>query len=160
MTDINKQHFRPMTKHDLNEIMRIEHLAYPFPWTLSIFQDCLKSSYACWLLLEGEKILGYGVMTIAVDEASLLNICIQPDYHGQGLGKILLQFLLAIAKKKQAKTMFLEVRESNHNARHLYESLGFNEVGLRSAYYPATPAKKSAANHQNREDALVLALEL
>ena len=55
------------------------------------------------------------------------------------------------AKVKQAQTMFLEVRPSNLIAYKLYETLGFNEVGIRENYYPA---------FTGREDALVLAIEL
>ena len=49
-----------------------------------------------------------------------------------------------------SERVFLEVRTSNVTAYNLYESLGFNEIGVRPGYYPA---------YIGREDALVLAKE-
>ena len=72
--------------------------------------------------------------------------------QGQGLGRRLLQHLIAEAGRKEADTMFLEVRASNRAASSLYDSAGFNEVGQRRGYYPAEGGA--------REDALVLALSL
>jgi len=43
------------------------------------------------------------------------------------------------------------VRPSNAAAMSLYESVGFNEIGRRPGYYPAS---------NGREDALVMAMEL
>ena len=48
------------------------------------------------------------------------------------------------AKSKQAEMMLLEVRGSNHNAIALYESQGFNEIGVRKGYYPAPNGKEDA----------------
>ena len=38
-------HLRPMRESDLDEIMRIEVRAYPFPWTRGIFRDCMHAGY-------------------------------------------------------------------------------------------------------------------
>ncbi len=140
-----------MCEADLDAVLHIEYQAYPHPWTPSIFRDCLTSGYACWLLKQDEDILGYGVMSVAVGEAHILNLCIHPQYQGQGLGLALMEHLLRLARRHHANTMFLEVRPSNVAACALYERLGFNEVGLRRNYYP---------DNNGREDALILALEL
>jgi len=71
--------------------------------------------------------------------------------HGQGLGRRLLQHLIATAGRESADTLFLEVRISNWAAYCLYISMGFNEIGLRPGYYPTK---------DGREDAMVLALSL
>ena len=42
-------HLRPMRESDLDEIMRIEVRAYPFPWTRGIFRDCLHAGYPMWV---------------------------------------------------------------------------------------------------------------
>ncbi len=66
------------------------------------------------------------------------------------MGRILVEHMLKCAKSKAAEKMFLEVRPSNQVAIKLYESMGFEQIGLRRAYYPG---------NEGREDALVLALE-
>jgi [ribosomal protein S18]-alanine N-acetyltransferase len=144
-------HYRPIQENDLNIIMNIEQQAYRYPWRESIFRDCLKAGYHCWLIQENNTILGYGIMTVAVGEAQILNLCIDPHYQNHRLGRGLLKFLLAKARLHGALSVFLEVRPSNKAACMLYQNLGFNEVGLRRNYYP---------NGNKREDAIIMALEL
>ena len=143
---------RPMRETDLDVVMRIEERAYPFPWTRGIFRDCLRAEYPMWVQERAGVIVGYGVLSIAVDEAHVLNLCTAPDCEGQGLGRRMLQALLRIARGGGAQRVFLEVRPSNPRAIELYDRSGFNEIGRRPRYYPA-------ANH-GREDAIVMAMEL
>ena len=142
---------RPMREQDLDEVIAIEHSAYPFPWTPGIFRDCLRVGYPAWVLHEHGAIIGYAVLSVAAGEAHLLNICVDPRRQGQGLGRWLLRSLLEIARRDGAERMFLEVRPSNPHAVALYEDEGFNEIGRRPRYYPT---------HGGREDAIVMALEL
>lgn len=148
---------RPMREADLDAIMRIETRAYPFPWTLGIFRDCMRADYPMWVQEQhGDKgpgaIVGYGVLSIAADEAHVLNLCTAPGHEGQGLGRRMLQALLRIARGAGAQRVFLEVRPSNPRAIELYDRSGFNEIGRRPRYYPAA--------NNGREDAIVMAMEL
>jgi len=142
--------FRPMSIHDLPTVLRNEQRSYSHPWTEGIFLDCLRAGYECWVVMRGERIVGHGILSSAAGESHLLNVCVNPDYQGQGHGRNLVQFMLDRAREN-ATIVFLEVRPSNLTAYKLYESLGFNEVGVRKDYYPA---------YVGREDALVLAMEL
>ena len=145
-------HLRPMREADLDEVMRIEVRAYPFPWTRGIFRDCLHAGYPMWLQERDGEIVGYGVLSIAADEAHVLNLCTAPGNEGQGLGQRMLQALLKIARGHGAQRVFLEVRPSNPRAIELYDRSGFNEIGRRPRYYPAA--------NNGREDAIVMAMEL
>ncbi|HEB97035.1 MAG TPA: ribosomal-protein-alanine N-acetyltransferase [Sedimenticola thiotaurini] len=142
---------RPMQETDLDQVMAIERLAYPFPWTEGIFRDCLRVGYCCWVCTRSEQVIGYGVMSVAAGEAHILNVCIDPELQGQGLGRRLMQRLLTLAGRHGADTVFLEVRASNRRALRLYLDLGFNEIGLRRGYYPL---------EKGHEDAVVMALSL
>jgi ribosomal-protein-alanine N-acetyltransferase len=144
-------HARPVQEGDLDQIMEIERRAYPFPWTRGIFSDCLRVGYCCWLYAMEETIIAYGVMSVAAGEAHLLNLTVSPEWQGQGLGRRQLRRLLTLAAEHGADAVFLEVRVSNHPAISLYRNMGFNEVGLRTGYYPGK---------RGREDAMVLALSL
>lgn len=139
--------WRPMQAEDLQEVMRIESAGYPFPWTEGIFRDCMRVGYACWVLAEGDHLLGYGIMSAAHGESHLLNLCVDPGRQGQGHGRDILRRLLLMCAGR-ADMVFLEVRPSNVAAVQLYLSEGFNEIGRRKGYYPAA---------EGREDALVLA---
>ncbi|MCL1634606.1 ribosomal protein S18-alanine N-acetyltransferase [Luteimonas sp. SX5] len=142
---------RPMREDDLDEVIAIEQRAYPFPWTRGILRDCLRADYPAWVLIQRDRIIGYGVLSIAADEAHILNICTAPEAQGRGHGRRLLRSLLQIARGRGVRRMFLEVRPSNPNAIALYHDEGFNEIGRRPRYYPAK---------DGREDALVMAMEL
>lgn len=143
--------YRLMTEQDLPEILEIENRSYPFPWTEGIFHDCLRFGYSSWVLEIDRRIVGYGVMSLAVQECHILNICVDPDYQCQGIGRRLLGQLLTIARARKADTAFLEVRPTNTQALSLYFSEGFNEIGTRRNYYPAI---------FGREDAVILAKSL
>ncbi|HEY1992425.1 MAG TPA: ribosomal protein S18-alanine N-acetyltransferase [Gammaproteobacteria bacterium] len=140
-----------MHEGDVRPVMDIERRAYQFHWTEGIFRDCLRVGYCCWVMeLEG-TVAGYGIMSLVVGEAHLLNICIAPEWQRRGYGKLLLEHFMELARERGAGQMFLEVRLSNTAALTLYRDSGFNEVGMRKNYYPAV---------SGREDAMILAIEL
>lgn len=141
---------RVMREEDLAEVMAIELRAYPFPWSRGIFRDCLRAGYPAWVLGEGAEIIGYGVLSVAADEAHVLNICTAPHRQRRGHGRQLLRALMQQARGRGARRLFLEVRPSNPHAIRLYDEEGFNEIGRRPRYYPA---------HAGREDAIVMAIE-
>ncbi|MGB5621412.1 MAG: ribosomal protein S18-alanine N-acetyltransferase [Gammaproteobacteria bacterium] len=138
---------RPMTEYDLHEVAAIEQDVYAFPWSYAIFKDCLRVGYSAVVLESDEGIRGYAVMSSAVAEAHLLNICIHPAWHGCGVGRQLLDWLFQEARCLGARRIFLEVRPSNMIALQLYESAGFARIGLRKDYY---------RSETGREDAIVL----
>jgi ribosomal-protein-alanine N-acetyltransferase len=142
---------RPMREDDLDAVLEIELRAYPFPWTRGIFQDCLRANYPAWVLQRDGRIVGYGLLSMAADEAHVLNVCAAPEEQGQGYGRRLLRALLQLARGRGAQRVFLEVRPSNPAAIALYDAEGFNEIGRRPRYYPAKGG---------REDAIVMAKEL
>ncbi len=142
---------RPMHDGDVRAVMEIERRAYQFHWTEGIFRDCLRVGYCCWVMEVAGAMVGYGVMSLVVGEAHLLNICVSPDWQRQGYGRMLLEHFMELARERGAGQMFLEVRLSNQGAIALYHGRGFNEVGMRKNYYPG---------EKGREDALILAKEL
>jgi ribosomal-protein-alanine N-acetyltransferase len=141
---------RVMQVCDLTGVLVNEHRCYDFPWTIGVFSDCVKSGHECWLFEVAGQNTGHAILSVAAGESHLLNVCINPDYQGQGYGRILVEFMLDRAMANGVSSMFLEVRPSNVVAYKLYESLGFNEVGIRKGYYPAAGP---------REDAIVFAKE-
>ncbi len=142
---------RPMQKEDVEAVMAIEVASYEFPWKESIYFDCLKVGYSCWVIEYGEKVVGYGVMSAAAGEAHILNLCVREDFRRYGLGRMLLDHMIGLAGDHKAETLFLEVRPSNIAAYRLYEDAGFSEVGMRKNYYPAC---------EGREDAIIMAKEI
>ena len=142
---------RAMRDDDVPAIMAVEERSYPFPWTAGIFHDCMRAGYSCHVIEKDGRLAGYGVMSAAAREAHILNVCVAPEQRGQGYGRMLMERMIAQARRLHAEMMFLEVRPSNQVALRLYTQLGFNEIGTRNNYYPA---------ERGREDALLLAKQL
>lgn len=143
--------FRAMRDSDLDSIVKLERSAYRFPWSKSVFKDCLRAGYHCRVLEVDGRVQGYGIMSIFVGESHILNVCIGREAQGKGFGRVLLRHLLMVAKERDVRTAMLEVRPSNVAAIYLYQDMGFNEVGVRRGYYP---------DEHGREDALILAMDL
>src|SRR5690606_26756289 len=93
---------RAMREGDLDAVMAIEKRAYPFPWTRGIFRDCLLAGYPALLALQDDQPAGYGVMSIAADEAHVLNLCTAPERQSRGLGRYVLRALLRMARDRGA----------------------------------------------------------
>jgi ribosomal-protein-alanine N-acetyltransferase len=140
---------RLMQPSDLKAVSAVERAAYAFPWSLGIFRDCLLAGYYCLVLDVGTSVTGYGIMSVAAAEAHLLNLCVHPSAQRVGHGRRLLNALLLKAEDADVDKIFLEVRPSNHVALRLYQSVGFEQIGVRPAYYQA---------ERGREDAVVLSV--
>lgn len=143
--------YRSMTENDLPRIMNIEPRAYSFHWTEGIFRDCINNAYHMPVMTLGDEIIGYAVFSIVAAEAHLLNITIEPEYMGRGLGRELLEYVIESCRQHDAESLFLEVRVSNEPANRLYKSIGFQSLGIRKDYYPG---------HFAREDGVVMGLAL
>lgn len=139
---------RTMNYSDLKQVITIEKKSYPHPWTLGIFRDCLRIGYNAWVMTLDREVIGYGIVMLSPGEAHILNICIDPDYQRRGLGRYFLRHLINRSRQTDIDMVMLEVRDSNAHARQLYQSEGFNELGIRKAYYPTD---------NGREDAIILA---
>lgn len=83
--------------------------------------------------------LGFLVARQVASEWELENIVVSPLERRKGIGKSLLEGLLSAARDAQSESVFLEVRESNHPARRLYEKAGFERAGRRKGYYASPP---------------------
>ncbi len=141
--------FSKMNVTDIEDVIAVEQNAYPFPWTRGNFLDSLDSGYEAWVLRDEDGLLlGYFLMMYAVEEVHLLNISVRPDRQGQGLGRKLLDQLIALARDACMHAVLLEVRPSNNHALMVYHHLGFVQIGQRKNYYPAAGA--------GREDAIVM----
>ena len=157
MEFIHQQRFfilRSMTMADLPDVLLIERQNQPFCWSAANFESSIQSDHQSSVLeLKGavsSDIVAFVITSTAADEAELLNIAEATEFQRQGLAKTL---LLQVFRSFDYSvcTLFLEVRASNVSAMALYDSLGFNTVGIRPNYYPASP---------RREDAVIMAKHL
>jgi ribosomal-protein-alanine N-acetyltransferase len=139
----------PMALADLDAVLALEQVVYPFPWTRGNFVDSLAAGHVAHVLRERGGLVGYSVALAGVEEMHLLNLTVAPALQGRGLARWMLDALVAQCRDERRAWLWLEVRASNLRARSVYARYGFEEVGLRRGYYPALG---------RREDAVVMRL--
>lgn len=139
-----KNKIEPLAVKHLEDVWRIEQLAHSHPWAQSMINDVSSRGACHYVLLSDDVVVGYFYAQNIVGEVTLLNIAVDPQRQGQGLGKLLAEYFLSICEQSKAESAWLEVRESNLKALSLYEVLGFNEVDRRFNYYPAAKGKEDA----------------
>lgn len=137
---------REMRRGDLLDVVAIERLCFGDRWNVQSFVGELEnpaSSY--FVLLEGQRVIGYCGYWLILDEAHITTIAVHPTQQRRYLGELLLTHLIAHASQAGAKWLTLEVRVSNKGAQRLYEKYGFTGLGRRRGYY-----------QDDGEDALVM----
>ena len=128
-----------------------ESFQYGSPWSVAQFSEDLAHSSSKWLLKKdsNEVLIGYIQYRIVFDEAEIYNVVVSSESKGQGVGSHLMAQLKTELKKQAVQQLFLEVRESNHQARVFYQKHGFVEMSVRKNYY-----------HHPLENGLILMKEL
>jgi ribosomal-protein-alanine acetyltransferase len=112
-------------------------------WSKESYLRFAREEGSLALILElNSQIQGFLVGRLAADQAELLNLAVIPAQRRKGAGTALLAKALEEWISRGAKTLYLEVRESNTGAMAFYEKHGFTAVGLRKGYYrePDEPA--------------------
>ena len=104
-------------------------------WSAAMFWNELASGHHYVAALEGEELIGYAGLSVNGDEGWVQNIAVRQDRQRRGIGRALLQALLAEAARRRVQAVLLEVAVDNGTAQRLYDSFGFEPVGVRRGYY-------------------------
>ncbi len=116
-------------------VYAIEQVAFSDPWSARDFRECVASDVVFLVAAAPDGVAGYVIAQDAADEGEILNLAVAPARHRGGIGRALVEQVLATLARRGARRVFLEVREANAAARALYAALGFEEVGRRTRYY-------------------------
>lgn len=135
-------HIRKWQKNDLPRLADIAEKAMPFPWTLRVFQDCLKMNYVGWVIEEERKIIGFSIILVQSEQVEIINIALLPEFQKKGGGRQLLNEILNYCKECEIPKINLEVRKSNRSAIAFYRKFGFKEDGIRKNYYPLAEGRE------------------
>ena len=130
---------RSGTAADLDDVMRIMDRAFDpgfgEAWTRSQCAGILPMSGVVLLIAEEDGgPVGFALHRVVADEAELLLLAVDPDFHRRGIGSSLLGQFIATAVHEGASRLHLEVRENNP-AVAMYCATGFTVVGRRRNYY-------------------------
>ncbi|GAB4360430.1 MAG: ribosomal protein S18-alanine N-acetyltransferase [Oricola sp.] len=126
------------------------------PWTDGEFHDMVSQrtvfGFVARELRFGKgRILGFVLARAAAGEAEILTIAVASDWQGRGVGRKLMDAVLAKAHRDRVEAVFLEVDETNKPAITLYRRLGFFQVGGRPEYYRDAAGRATAALVMRRD---------
>lgn len=127
---------RPCVAADLVQVLKIEELAYPRPWTQGQFLQELQSAYSqIDLLFADGQLTGYLCYWIVAGEMHIVNVATLPAFRRQGVAHRLLDHALCLAQQNNVESACLEVRTGNMGAIALYRSFGFVDDCVRPKFY-------------------------
>ncbi|MDO3702516.1 ribosomal protein S18-alanine N-acetyltransferase [Micromonospora sp. C28SCA-DRY-2] len=122
----------------IDEVLPIEaDLFGPEQWSAAMFWNELANGHFYRVARDDDgAVLGYAGLTAALpDEAWVQNIAVRRDAQRRGIGRLLLEALLAEAARLGARNTLLEVAADNAPAQRLYAAYGFEPIGVRRGYY-------------------------
>ena len=139
----------PLNPVDLEACLALDSLALGGLWTPGQWQRELEDERRPGLgLWRRGELLAMASGWLVVDELHITLVAVAPDQRRQGLGRLVLNGLLAAGRQGGADRATLEVASANSAARALYGNCGFRDAGLRRGYY------------RNGDDALIQWLKL
>jgi len=162
--------YRPMTPHDISQVIVIEHLSFPTPWSERSFRYEVTQNPASHLFVvavppgdetdeagllarlvgqnpRDQTVIGFSGFWMIAGEVHVSTIAVHPDWRGRKLGELLFWGMIRDAIRRRAEMVTLEVRVGNAIAQNLYRKYHFEPVGIRKGYY-----------RDNKEDALLMTL--
>lgn len=136
----------PMRFEDLPWVYTIEETCFPEPWSMTQFEQELRSNLSSYFVVKIDGVInGYVGIMFILDEGHITTIAVHPFYRRRGLGSFMLLRCLKLAAAKGMRLITLEVRKSNLEGIEMYKKFGFAVTGRRIGYYS-----------HGREDALIM----
>ena len=133
---------RTATVDDLDGIMAIEHAVFPTDaWSRESMRSELASPHGYYLVAfdqgDPDRFVGYAGLLAprGSHQSDIQSLAVVESARRRGLARTMVQALVAEARQRGAREVFLEVRVDNPGAQALYATLGFERLGLRKGYY-------------------------
>lgn len=127
---------KDMSLEHLENIKDVLNSEFDDFWNYNILKEELNSQNSCYIVvLLNNEIVGFAGIKFIVNEADIMNIVTKKTFRNKGIGKLLLENLIQLAKSLNLTSITLEVNEENAPAIHLYKKFDFEILGFRKNYY-------------------------
>lgn len=120
-----------LTKEEVQEVIQLGTMLNPNFSKLFHIEN-LNPNETIYLYKENNINKGFIHIQNGLDIIDLLNIIVKQEFQNQGIGSILLKYII---DNKQDKKIMLEVRSKNINAIKLYQKYDFKIINIRKNYY-------------------------
>ena len=139
-----------MRTSDLAEVVEIERTSCTLPWSESLFFNEIQNPRSMPRVARKEgRVAGYLCASQILDEGHILNLAVHPELRRTGIASALITDMIDRLRNEGCRFIFLEVRDSNREAKEIYEQFNFKVIGIRKNYY-VSPV----------EDAVVMVLRM
>lgn len=135
---------RPLRSSDFDRVLSLERdLFGPGAWTYGMLADELAALGRWYVVATADEpgaigpdpVVGYAGLWFDGDDAQVMTIGVARPFQRCGVGRMLLDELIARARQLAASSVLLEVSVDNLPALTLYEHRGFEKLGVRKRYY-------------------------
>ena len=139
MTTTTTTTMRDLHWTDIDDVVALETELFPDDaWTpASVWAELAARPRRSYVVAQADDggLAGYGGVDLGGEVADIMTMAVAPAAQGRGIGRELLDELVARARADHAAYLMLEVRADNDAARRLYESSGFDTLTIRRRYY-------------------------
>lgn len=130
---------RWMIRRDMPEVLRIEQGSFDFPWTEEDFLCCLRQRNCIGMVAEQEgRVVGFMIYELHKTRLHILNFAVADGQRRNGVGRHMLDKLVAKLSQQRRNEISLEVRETNLSAQLFFRDAGFRATGVLRDHYPDT----------------------
>jgi len=127
----------PMDAAHVPAVHALEHRLFHGGWSVDAYLGEIDNPMSLWRVARiGDRLVGFGGLSVIVDEAHVTSLAIEDAFRGRGIGERVLLRMLADAAGRGAVRATLEVASRNTAAQALYRKLGFEQAAIRKRYYP------------------------
>lgn len=125
-----------MTLVDFDKISPILSSDFDTFWNKHVLKSELENPSSTYFVAKNKfEIVGFAGIWRSVDDVHITDIVVKKDFRNNGIGSLLLEKLIEVAKEENYKYITLEVNNKNTIAQKLYLKYNFKEVGKRKNYY-------------------------
>lgn len=125
------------TKNHLQELLFLDNLIFKETayGQSGLLSELIENNRLYLIAYKNNKPVGFVGASVVLDTADIMKIGVIPEFRNQGVACTLLSNILELLKKQGVLNVMLEVRESNFQAKQLYNKLHFQKISTRSMYY-------------------------
>lgn len=132
-------YIRWMIRRDLPFVLNIEQASFEFPWTEDEFIQCLRQRECIGMVAErNEDVLGYMIYELHRSRIHLASFAVHPNFLRQGIGRSMIEKLIAKLEFQRRNRITTEVRETNLTAQLFLRKMGFIAHNIRKNAYEMT----------------------
>lgn len=126
-------------RRHMPEILAMEQLCFPFPWSEEDFIRCLRSRNCIGMVAEvNERVAGQMIYELHRNRLHVLTFAVHPDFQRRGVGTAMIGKLVSKLSPQRRNRIMLEIRETNLPAQLFFKALGFRAISLLRDFYEET----------------------